>query len=408
MAQETNEYRENRLASLKALAELGFTPYGHAFPHEDLKAVRAGFEEGKEVSVAGDELDERLFAGFKQLNLGDIVGVKGTLFTTQKGEKSVVVKDWDLLAKALEQPPEKFHGLADQEECYRRRYVDLMTNDESRERFFTRSRIIMEIRKYLWERGEPRALLHAFPDHHGDSQVPLGTRLRGGGDADPSGPGRRRRRQAVLLPLQRARQGLRDAHRPRALPQATPRGRHEQSVRARQGLPQRGHRPYAQPRVHRLRDLRGVRRPHVDGEHHGGAPPAPLRQGDRHAPGALRREGRCDRLHPALPPRGVQGPREGADGRRLVRPRLRHTAGEGQGEGRGDRHQPGTGRRHHRTHAHARGVRQAHRAQPDAAHFRDAHSARIRPARQGVSGRSVTRGRVRVRRRRTRALPRLH
>ena len=182
MAQETNEYRENRLASMKALAEMGFTPYGHAFPHTDLKTVRAEFEEGKEVTVAGrllmirrmgkmnfctlndgtdrfqlifkrDELDERLFAGFKQLNLGDIIGVKGTLFTTQKGEKSVIVKDWDLLAKALEQPPEKFHGLADQEECYRRRYVDLMTNDESRERFFTRSRLIMEIRKYLWERG---------------------------------------------------------------------------------------------------------------------------------------------------------------------------------------------------------------------------------------------------------------
>ena len=112
MAQETNEYRENRLASLQVLAEMGFTPYGHAYPHEDLKAVRAGFEEGKEVSVAGrllmirrmgkmnfctlndgtdhfqlifkrDELDERLFAGFKQLNLGDIVGVKGRLFTRQ-------------------------------------------------------------------------------------------------------------------------------------------------------------------------------------------------------------------------------------------------------------------------------------------------------------------------------------
>ena len=182
MAQETNEYRENRLASLKALAEMGFTPYGHAFPHTDLKVVRAEFEEGKEVTVAGrllmirrmgkmnfctlndgtdrfqlifkrDELDERLFAGFKQLNLGDIIGVKGRLFTTQKGEMSVIVKEWELLAKALEQPPEKFHGLADQEECYRRRYVDLMTNDESRERFFTRSRLIMEIRKYLWERG---------------------------------------------------------------------------------------------------------------------------------------------------------------------------------------------------------------------------------------------------------------
>ena len=182
MAQETNEYRENRLASMKALAEMGFTPYGHAFPHTDLKTVRAEFEEGKEVTVAGrllmirrmgkmnfctlndgtdrfqlifkrDELDERLFAGFKQLNLGDIIGVKGRLFTTQKGEKSVIVKEWELLAKALEQPPEKFHGLADQEECYRRRYVDLMTNDESRERFFTRSRLIMEIRKYLWDRG---------------------------------------------------------------------------------------------------------------------------------------------------------------------------------------------------------------------------------------------------------------
>ena len=53
MAQETNEYRENRLASLKALADLGFTPYGHAFPHTDLKVIRAEFEEGKEVVAAG-------------------------------------------------------------------------------------------------------------------------------------------------------------------------------------------------------------------------------------------------------------------------------------------------------------------------------------------------------------------
>jgi len=63
------------------------------------------------------------------------------------------VKDWDLLAKALEQPPEKFHGLTDQEERYRRRYVDLMTNDESRNRFFTRSKILAETRKYLWSKG---------------------------------------------------------------------------------------------------------------------------------------------------------------------------------------------------------------------------------------------------------------
>jgi lysyl-tRNA synthetase class 2 len=100
-----------------------------------------------------DGLSETAFAAFKQLNLGDIIGAEGVLFTTQKGEKSVVVGEWTMLAKALEQPPEKFHGLVDQEERYRRRYVDLMTNDESRARFFTRSRLLMEIRKYLWSKG---------------------------------------------------------------------------------------------------------------------------------------------------------------------------------------------------------------------------------------------------------------
>lgn len=182
MPVETNEYRDNRIASMKALAELGFTPYGHAFEHDDLKKIREEFEEGKEAVAAGrllmirrmgkmnfctlndgtdrfqlifkrDELSERMFAGFKHLNLGDIIGVKGMLFTTQKGEKSIVVKEWDMLAKALEQPPEKFHGLTDQEERYRRRYVDLMTNDESRERFFMRSRLLAETRKYLWSKG---------------------------------------------------------------------------------------------------------------------------------------------------------------------------------------------------------------------------------------------------------------
>ena len=182
MAQETNEYREQRLASMATLKEMGFEPYGCKFEHDDLQKVRAEFEEGKSVRVAGrllmirrmgkmnfctmndgtdrfqlifkrDELSETMFAAFKQLNLGDIIGVDGTLFTTQKGEKSVIVKEWTMLAKALEQPPEKFHGLADQEECYRRRYVDLMTNDESRQRFFTRSRLLQEIRKYLWDKG---------------------------------------------------------------------------------------------------------------------------------------------------------------------------------------------------------------------------------------------------------------
>ena len=182
MAIETNEYREQRLQSMNALREMGYEPYGCKYDHVELCAVRASFEEGRAARVAGrlmmirrmgkmnfctmndgtdrfqlifkrDELSEAAFAAFKQLNLGDIIGAEGVLFTTQKGEKSLVVKEWTMLAKALEQPPEKFHGLADQEERYRRRYVDLMTNDESRNRFVTRSRILMETRKYLWSKG---------------------------------------------------------------------------------------------------------------------------------------------------------------------------------------------------------------------------------------------------------------
>ena len=182
MAQVTNEYRDQRLASMAALAEMGYDPYGCKYVHDDLVTVRAEFQEGKSVRIAGrllmirrmgkmnfctmndgtdkfqlifkrDELSDTAFAAFKQLNLGDIIGAEGVLFTTQKGEKSLIVKEWTMLAKALEQPPEKFHGLADQEECYRRRYVDLMTNDETRARFRTRSQLLMEIRKYLWSKG---------------------------------------------------------------------------------------------------------------------------------------------------------------------------------------------------------------------------------------------------------------
>lgn len=179
---ETNEYREQRLQSMKALAAAGYEPFGAKFEHVDLAKVRADFVEDAEVKIAGrllmirrmgkmnfatindgtgkfqlifkrDMLSEQAFAAFKLLNLGDIIGARGKLFTTQKGEKSLVVEEWTMLAKALEQPPEKFHGLADQEERYRRRYVDLMTNDETRARFFTRSRILMETRKYLWSKG---------------------------------------------------------------------------------------------------------------------------------------------------------------------------------------------------------------------------------------------------------------
>lgn len=167
---------------MEALKALGYEPYGRKYPHTAAREVREAFAEGACATLAGrlmtirrmgkmnfatlddgtgrfqlifkrDELDETAFKAFKLLNLGDIIGAEGVLFTTQKGEKSLIVKGWTMLAKALEQPPEKFHGLADREECYRRRHVDLMTNPATRERFFMRSRIVAEIRKYLWARG---------------------------------------------------------------------------------------------------------------------------------------------------------------------------------------------------------------------------------------------------------------
>ncbi len=97
-------------------------------------------------------LGEALYEQFKQLDLGDILGVSGTLFITKTGELSVKVTDFQLLTKSLRPLPEKFHGLSDQETRYRQRYVDLMTSEETRNRFRLRSAIIAYIRNFFMER----------------------------------------------------------------------------------------------------------------------------------------------------------------------------------------------------------------------------------------------------------------
>jgi len=89
------------------------------------------------------------YEAFKHWDLGDMVGVEGTLFRTMKGELTVHAKGIRLLAKALRPLPEKFHGLTDQEMRYRQRYVDLIVNPESREVFAARSRIVHSIRDFL-------------------------------------------------------------------------------------------------------------------------------------------------------------------------------------------------------------------------------------------------------------------
>ena len=101
------------------------------------------------IDIAGAEAQ----AAFKHYDLGDILGAQGTLFRTRTGELSVRVTNLRLLTKSLRPLPEKFHGLADQEQKYRQRYLDLITNENSRNVFITRSRIIQSIRECLVARG---------------------------------------------------------------------------------------------------------------------------------------------------------------------------------------------------------------------------------------------------------------
>lgn len=181
--EETNSLIHQRLAKLKALRERGIDPFRNRFtPTEKCADARANYAEGREVALAGrvsahrdmgksmfidikdqsgriqvyaqkNVLGEEQFEVFRHLDLGDFLGVKGTLFTTKTGEISVKISSFVILAKALRPPPEKWHGLADTETRYRQRYLDLMANDEVKRIFLLRSQIIHEIRAFLHSRG---------------------------------------------------------------------------------------------------------------------------------------------------------------------------------------------------------------------------------------------------------------
>ncbi len=178
-----NQYREQRIKNLQALEAMGYEPFGQAFDRTArLKELRDPFEEGREVSAAGrltsirsmgksvfadiydgsarmqlyvgkKSLTEDAFKAFGLLDMGDHIGVTGKLFTTRTGEKSIHVETWTLLSKAILQPPEKFHGLVDTEERYRKRYLDLFANPEVRERFNIRIAMTRETRRYLEDLG---------------------------------------------------------------------------------------------------------------------------------------------------------------------------------------------------------------------------------------------------------------
>ncbi|KOP71402.1 lysyl-tRNA synthetase [Lysinibacillus sp. FJAT-14745] len=106
-----------------------------------------------QIYVRQDHVGEEAYELFKQADLGDIVGIRGNVFRTQVGELSVKAEGFTFLSKALRPMPEKFHGLQDVEQRYRQRYLDLMTNEDSKTTFITRSKIIRAIRNYLDNAG---------------------------------------------------------------------------------------------------------------------------------------------------------------------------------------------------------------------------------------------------------------
>ena len=106
-----------------------------------------------QVYVARDNVGEDEYRGFKKLDIGDIVGIKGTVFKTKTGETSIHATDLLLLSKSIQTLPEKFHGLTNTDLRYRQRYVDLIMNPESKDTLIKRSKIISAIRRYLDSEG---------------------------------------------------------------------------------------------------------------------------------------------------------------------------------------------------------------------------------------------------------------
>lgn len=199
---ELMKVRRDKLSKLRAD---GVDPFGERF--ERTHHVRELLErfselEGLEVAVAGrimamrghgkatfadlhdasgkiqlhvrlDLLGEEIYRRFQDLDIGDIIGVRGSLFRTRRGEISIQVHEFTLLTKSLRPLPEKWHGLKDIDLRYRQRYVDLTVNPEVRETFVTRSRLISAIRAFLDQRG------------YIEVETPILTTLAGGAAARP-------------------------------------------------------------------------------------------------------------------------------------------------------------------------------------------------------------------------------
>lgn len=107
-----------------------------------------------QIALKEDQIGAEAYDAFNSLvDLGDFVGIQGERFATQKGEPTVMTKEWTMLSKGLRQLPEKWHGVSDQETAWRQRYLDLISNRETMERFLFRSRFVKALREFYWENG---------------------------------------------------------------------------------------------------------------------------------------------------------------------------------------------------------------------------------------------------------------
>jgi len=218
-----DEIRQTRLEKKKKLEDKGFNPYPAQVEFDlSLKEVTDNFEEGKKVKVVGrvmslrsqgvlnffdlfdgggkiqglikkDEIEEEKFSLFDEtVDIGDFILIEGELFITKRGQQTVAVSDWHMLTKSLRPLPEKWHGIKDAEERYRKRYLDILMNPEVKDLFikkakfwnvvrdFFRSRDFIEVETPILEVTTGGAEARPFVTHHNDFDIDLYLRISAG------------------------------------------------------------------------------------------------------------------------------------------------------------------------------------------------------------------------------------